>query len=238
MRRADRLFDIIRMLRTATHPVTAAMLADGLEVTVRTGYRDVATLQARRIPIEGAAGIGYILKRGFDLPPLMFTPEEAEAIAVGVRMLRRTGDPGLQKAAESVLSKVTLVVPDALGDYLNAAPFYVSSTGASVPARADLPAVIRSAIRDRHKMRIDYGDLEGRRTVRTIQPFAVAIVYYINAFAVAYYVEATLICAWCELRSGVRHFRTDRVVSAEVLDESFTLPEPVIAEWLAERQDQ
>jgi predicted DNA-binding transcriptional regulator YafY len=227
MRRADRLFDIIRMLRTATRPLTAAALADELEVTIRTVYRDVAALQARRIPIAGAAGIGYVLKRGFDLPPLMFTPEEAEAIAVGVRMLRRTGDPGLQKAAESVLSKVTLVVPDALGDYLNAAPFYVSASGAPVPARADLPALIRSAIRDRHKMRIDYDDLEGRRTVRTIQPFAVA-----------YYVEATLICAWCELRSGVRHFRTDRVVTAEVLDESFMLPEPVIAEWLAERQDQ
>jgi predicted DNA-binding transcriptional regulator YafY len=77
MRRADRLFDIIRMLRTATRPLTAATLADELEVTIRTVYRDVAALQARRIPIEGAAGIGYVLKRGFDLPPLMFTPEEA-----------------------------------------------------------------------------------------------------------------------------------------------------------------
>ena len=84
--------------------MTAAAIADELEVTVRTVYRDVATLQARRIPIEGAAGVGYVLRRGYELPPLMFTADEAEAIAVGVRLLARTGDPGLQKAAESVLS--------------------------------------------------------------------------------------------------------------------------------------
>src|ERR1043166_5337749 len=110
MRRSDRLFDIIQRLRTASKPTTAAVLADELEVTQRTVYRDIATLQARRIPIEGAAGVGYVLRRGFELPPLMFTEDEAEAIAVAVRMLARTGDPGLQKAAESVLSKVALVV--------------------------------------------------------------------------------------------------------------------------------
>jgi predicted DNA-binding transcriptional regulator YafY len=118
LRRADRLFDIIRILRAASQPVTAAAIADELEVTVRTVYRDVATLQARRIPIEGAAGVGYVLRRGYELPPLMFTEDEAEAIAVGVRLLARTGDPGLQKAAKSVLSKVTLVVPDPLRDSL------------------------------------------------------------------------------------------------------------------------
>jgi len=99
MRRADRLFDIIQRLRTARGPMTAAALVEELEVTVRTVYRDVATLQARRVPIEGAAGIGYVLRRGFDLPPLMFTIEEIEAIAVGARLVSRTGDPGLQDAA-------------------------------------------------------------------------------------------------------------------------------------------
>lgn len=226
LRRADRLFDILRLLRGATRPLTAASLADALEVTVRTVYRDIATLQARRIPIAGAAGVGYVLRRGFDLPPLMFTADEAEAIAVGVRMLARTGDPGLQKAAESVLSKVTLVVPDPLREYL-AAPVYVSRSGAPVPAHRDLPTTIRRAIRDRRKMRIAYEDEGGRRTDRVIQPFAVA-----------YYVEATLVCAWCELRGDIRHFRTDRVIDAEVLDEGFAIPRPVIAAWLAERQDR
>lgn len=227
LRRADRLFDILRVLRAATRPVTAASIADELEVTVRTVYRDIATLQARRVPIEGAAGIGYVLRHGFDLPPLMFTEDEAEAIAVGVRMLARTGDPGLQKAAESVLSKVTLVVPDPLRDYLAAAPVYVSKSGAPVPERRDLPTTIRHAIRGGRKMRIAYQDEDGRETRRVIQPFAVA-----------YYVEATLVCAWCELRNDIRHFRTDRVVSAEVLDEGFSIPRKVIAAWLAERQDR
>jgi len=145
LRRADRLFDIIRILRTASQPVTAAAIADELEVTVRTVYRDVATLQARRIPIEGAAGVGYVLRRGYELPPLMFTEDEADAIAVGVRLLARTGDPGLQKAAKSVLSKVTLVVPDPLRDYLTTAPVYVSKSGAPVPAQPDLPSTIRRA---------------------------------------------------------------------------------------------
>ncbi|HZK90120.1 MAG TPA: YafY family protein [Stellaceae bacterium] len=227
IRRADRLFDILRILRAAARPVTAAAIADELEVTARTVYRDIATLQSRRIPIAGAAGIGYVLRRGFDLPPLMFTEDEAEAIAVAVRLLARTGDPGLQKAAESVLSKVTLVVPDPLRDYLNATPIYVSKNGAPVPAQRRLPTTIRHAIRDGRKMRIAYQDGDGRSTARVIQPFAVA-----------YYSEATLVCAWCELRNDIRHFRTDRIVAADVLNESFTIPEPVIAGWLAERQDQ
>src|SRR5580704_19601814 len=114
MRRADRLFDIIQVLRTASRPVTAAVLAAELEVTPRTVYRDIATLQARRVPIEGAPGLGYVLRRGFDLPPLMFTGEEVEAIVVAARLLRRTGDIGLQDAAASVLSKIGVVLPETM----------------------------------------------------------------------------------------------------------------------------
>src|SRR5690348_8970359 len=156
----------------------------------------------------------------------MFTEDEADAIAVGVRLLARTGDPGLQKAAKSVLSKVTLVVPDPLRDYLTTAPVYVSKSGAPVPAQPDLPSTIRHAIRATRKIRIAYQDGDGRSTERVIQPFAVA-----------YYTGATLICAWCELRNDVRHFRTDRVVSTDVLDGSFSIPETVATKWLAEHQD-
>src|SRR6516165_2970079 len=156
MRRADRLFDIIQTLRTAKGPVTAEGLAKRLEVTVRTVYRDVATLQARRVPIEGAAGIGYVLRPGFDLPPLMFTADEIEAIAVAMRMLRRTGDDGLQAAAEMVLSKVTVTLPDSLREHLIELPFFVSHHGAPPPPVADL-AAIRAAIRDERKLRISYG---------------------------------------------------------------------------------
>src|SRR3954469_24757105 len=126
MRRADRLFDVIQVLRTAKKPVTAATLAEELEVTVRTIYRDVATLQARRVPIEGAPGLGYVLRKGFDLPPLMFTIDEIEAIAVGARLVRRLKDPALQQAANAVLAKVSVVVPEQLRPHVADAHVYVS----------------------------------------------------------------------------------------------------------------
>src|SRR5690242_4344687 len=126
MPRSDRLFDIIQALRSRKKPMTAAALAEELEVTPRTVYRDIATLQARRVPIEGAAGVGYVLRKGFDLPPLMFTIDEVEAIAVGARLVRRLRDPKLQEAARSVLAKVTVVVPERLRPYVADAPVYVS----------------------------------------------------------------------------------------------------------------
>ncbi|HEX4262410.1 MAG TPA: YafY family protein [Acetobacteraceae bacterium] len=209
MRRTDRLFDVIQALRTASGPLTAARLAERLEVTPRTIYRDIAVLQARQVPIEGAAGIGYVLRRGFDLPPLMFTIEEVEAIAVGARMLCRTGDQGLLAAAESVLSKITVALPDQLRDYLAMPPFFVADNGAPAPAFADL-SVIREAIRDERKLRISYRDEQGTETERTIWPIAVA-----------YCTAATLISAWCELRDDFRHFRVDRIRSLDPADAPF-----------------
>src|SRR5256886_16500873 len=111
MRRADRLFDIIQSLRMAAHPVTAAALADRLEVTVRTIYRDIAALQGSRVPIEGAPGLGYVMRRGFDLPPLIFPTEEIDPIAAGVRLLRRLRDRKRQEAAESGLGSLSAVAP-------------------------------------------------------------------------------------------------------------------------------
>src|SRR5262245_11740703 len=131
------------------------------------------TLQARRVPIEGAAGVGYVLRHGFDLPPLMFTTEDIEAIAVAMRMLRRTGDVGLQAAAETVLSKVTVALPDALRAHLTEPPVFVSRHGAPTPLVADL-AAIRAAIRGERKLRVAYGDEKGACTERTIWPFAIA----------------------------------------------------------------
>ena len=209
MRRSDRLFDIIQRLRTASGPMTAAALAADLEVTPRTVYRDIATLQARRVPIEGAAGVGYLLRRGFDLPPLMFTVDEVEAIAVGARMVGRLRDPKLQEAAESVLAKVTVVVPDALRASLAASPVFVSEGDAVAATGVDM-AELRAAIRDSRKLHIAYADESGRRTHRTIWPIAMA-----------YYVDVTLVGAWCELRADYRNFRVERIQSSKVLDEHF-----------------
>jgi predicted DNA-binding transcriptional regulator YafY len=210
MRRADRLFDILQALRVATRPVTAAALAEQLEVAPRTVYRDIATLQARRIPIEGAAGVGYVLRRGFDLPPLMFTDDEIDAIVVGVRMLRRLRDPGLERAADSILAKVTTALPDALRSGITTAPLFVSDGDAVSPQGVDLSA-LRQAIRNSRKVRLCYVDTAQRRSDRTIRPIAMA-----------YYVDVSVLAAWCELREDFRHFRVDRIVASAVLDECFS----------------
>ena len=210
MRRSDRLFDIIQKLRTAARPVTAATLAAELEVTTRTIYRDVATLQARRVPIDGAPGIGYLLRKGFDLPPLMFNVDEVEAIAVGAQMVRRLRDPKLQEAAESVFAKVTVVLPEALRTSLVAPHIFVSEGDAVAAEGVDM-AELRAAIRNSAKLHIAYTDERGRRTNRTIWPIAMA-----------YYVDVTLIGAWCELRADYRNFRVERIGSSKVLDEHFS----------------
>jgi len=209
MRRSDRLFDIIQALRSNARPVTAAALAEWLEVTPRTIYRDIATLQARRVPIDGEAGVGYVLRKGFDLPPLMFNIEEIEAIAVGARLVRRLRDPRLQEAAENVLAKVTVVVPEALRASLASSPIFVSEGDAVAAEGVDM-ADLRAAIRDSRKLHIAYADEEGRRSNRTIWPIAMA-----------YYVDVTLVGAWCELRSDYRNFRVERIQSSKVLDERF-----------------
>jgi predicted DNA-binding transcriptional regulator YafY len=227
MRRADRLFDVIQVLRTAKQPVTAATLAAELEVTVRTIYRDVATLQARRVPIEGAPGLGYVLRKGFDLPPLMFTVDEIEAVTVGARMVQRLRDPELQAAARRVLDKVTVVLPQSLRGHLAEAPLYVSTGDAATPRGIDM-AEVRSAIRDRRKLRIAYVDEKSRRTRRTIWPLAMA-----------YYVDVTLVGAWCELRKDLRNFRVERIAASRVLASRFQDHNgKLLAQWLALPKDR
>jgi predicted DNA-binding transcriptional regulator YafY len=224
VRRADRLFDIIQALRGKTQPTTAATLARQLEVTTRTIYRDIATLQARRIPIEGEPGLGYLLRKGFDLPPLMFTTEEVEAIAVGAKLVCRIRDPKLQEAAESVLNKLQHTVPNELRAYLVSPRFYVSEGDVVRPEGIELIDV-RNAIRTCRKITITYIDEQKRRSRRTIWPIATV-----------YYVDVTLIAAWCELRADFRHFRADRIVQSKVLEEKYaTDSSTTMAEWTATR---
>lgn len=209
MSRSDRLFEIIQLLRRTKNPWTADRLAEALEVTSRTIYRDIAALQAMRVPIAGEAGIGYIMRPGFDLPPLMFSTDEAEAIVVGLALLQRTGDRGLQRAAESVARKIADVVPPGLVATLTRAPLHVSHYGATPPVVVDLES-LRGAIRGERKLLIDYSDGEGRETRRTILPLAVF-----------YYVEVVVLAAWCELREDFRHFRVDRILVCSELEARF-----------------
>ena len=227
MRRADRLFEIIQVLRQARHPLTAAAIAGELEVTTRTVYRDIAALQGRRVPIEGASGIGYVLRRGFDLPPLMFTIDEVEAIAVGARLVRRVKDANLQEAAARVLAKVTQVLPEALRGHVATPAIYVSEGNAAEPQGID-PAAVRFAIRENRKLCITYVDEAGTQTTRLVWPLAMA-----------YYVDVTLIGAWCELRQDFRNFRLERIRASELLHERFPAGDGrLMAEWMALRKDR
>jgi predicted DNA-binding transcriptional regulator YafY len=205
LRKASRLFEIIQILRLARRPVTAARIAESLEVAPRSVYRDIAALQTMRVPIEGGRGIGYVLRPGFNLPPLMFSIEETEAIVLALALLERTGDVELKNAAKTVNRKIAAAIPAPLREALQAGALHAWGTIARPPDGVDLGA-LRRAIRDEQKFRIDYRDESGRATQRTIWPLALI-----------YYQESANLVAWCELREALRNFRTDRVQSAAPL---------------------
>lgn len=198
MDRTARFFEIIQCLRTAHEPVTAQHLADVLEVTPRTVYRDIAALQASKIPISGEAGIGYIMRPGYDLPPLMFAAEELEAISVGLALLGRTNDQRLDAAATTVLNKISQMLPDG---HDRSAPLYASDWH-EMPEGKFQPSLFRQFIRDAAELEIVYRDEKDVETSRVVQPIAMI-----------YYIEAIILVAWCQLRNGFRHFRIDRIMA-------------------------
>lgn len=198
MRKASRLFEIIQILRVARRPVTAAAIAQRLEVTVRSIYRDIGALQAMRVPIDGERGLGYILRPGFDLPPLMFTIEETEAVVLGLALIERTGDKELTEAAKKVSAKIAAAVPPPLRQTVQARALHAWGPIARNPENADF-TLIRRAIRDEEKLDITYGDEQGQVTQRIIRPLALI-----------YYLDAAVIVGWCELREAIRNFRLDR----------------------------
>lgn len=209
MRKAARLFEIIQILRLAKGPVTAAEIAERLEVTPRSIYRDIVVLQGMRVPIEGERGLGYILRPGFDLPPLMFSIEETEAIVLALSLLKRIGDRSLSDAAEKVSDKIAGAVPPPLRRALTAGALHAWGSVMPAPEGVDV-ADIRAAIRDERKLLIRYRDERGRESERAIRPAALI-----------YYSAHSLVVAWCELREDLRNFRTDRIVEASPLDAFF-----------------
>jgi predicted DNA-binding transcriptional regulator YafY len=209
MRKASRLFELIQILRTAKGPVTAARLAETLEVVPRSIYRDIAALQAMRVPIDGERGVGYLLRPGFTVPPLMFTIEESEAIVLALALLERTGDSELKAAAKRVSRKIAAVVPSARLQTFTSGALRAWGSVAAAPAGIDL-ALARRAIRDERKVELNYGDEKGRLTRRIVWPLALI-----------YYPETANIVAWCELRQAIRNFRADRVRESRPLDAFF-----------------
>jgi predicted DNA-binding transcriptional regulator YafY len=227
MRRADRLFQIIQILRRGTRPVTADAIAEELETSKRTVYRDIADLIGQRAPIRGEAGVGYILEDGFDLPPLMLTPDEIEAAVLGAQMVAARGDPVLRRAAEDLIAKIGLVIPE------NLRPLVVEPATRAAPNRNAAPdnidmAGVRQAIRAGCKVVLTYRDEQERETGRTVWPFAIG-----------YYETTRLVMAWCEMRKDFRSFRTDRVSGAVFTEDRYPdRPASLRARWRRHQQDQ
>lgn len=206
MRRADRLFRIIQILRQRK-VVTAAYLAEQLEVSERTVYRDVRDLVTSGTPIEGEAGVGYSLRSGYDLPPLMFTEEEIEALVLGARIVRSVADTDLAKASESAIGKIESVLPKHLKPRLSDSSLFAPDPSVSVQVSRKL-APVRRAIAEGRKLHIAYATESGERTERVVRP--------LGAF---YWGRVWTLGAWCELRADFRNFRVDRIEQATVLDE-------------------
>ncbi|MDO6965404.1 helix-turn-helix transcriptional regulator [Rhizobium alvei] len=220
MSRSSRLLDLVQILRRHRYPVSGASLAGDLGVSLRTLYRDIATLQAQGADIEGEPGLGYILKPGFLLPPLMFTEDELEALALGARWVASRADSGLASAASHALAKIADVVPEDLKSRLDATSLLVGSTAGQVPDKVDL-AEIRRAIRLERIVDIAYADGAGNLTERRIWPVALG-----------YFDKLRMVVAWCELRNDFRHFRTDRISAIKSEDKRYPRRKTVLLkEW-------
>ncbi|MHB8684681.1 MAG: helix-turn-helix transcriptional regulator [Dehalococcoidia bacterium] len=208
MRRADRLFRIIQPLRRRS-VATAAWLAEELEVSERTVYRDIRDLSLSGVPIEGEAGVGYVLRRGFDLPPLMFSEAEIEAMVLGARVVASYSDPAMARAANEALARVEAVLPDRLKARLTATPLF--APGFHVPREVlGKLAALRGALEAHRKVRLAYTDAAGEPTDRTVRPLGLF-----------FWGTTWSLTAWCELRDDFRSFRLDRMREMAVAAERF-----------------
>jgi predicted DNA-binding transcriptional regulator YafY len=207
MRRADRLFQIIQILRRSHRPVTADAMAQELETSKRTIYRDIADLLGQRVPLRGEAGIGYVLDGNFDMPPLMLTPDEIEAAVLGAQWVAGRGDPVLASAARDLIAKIATAVPERLRPFIVEPAIGTSPGPGAAPDGIDITKV-RSWIHAGRKIAITYRDEKGETTRRVVWPVILG-----------YFDTMRMLAAWCELRQDFRSFRTERMVAAEFLDE-------------------
>lgn len=206
MSRTERLFDLIQLLRRHQFPISGALLAEELGISLRTLYRDIATLQAQGAPIEGETGLGYVLRPGFMLPPLMFSLNEIEALVLGSRWVASRADTQLKLAAQNVLAKIGSVLPDEKRRQLEASGLLVPPGQVAIGKDSDL-ILIRKAIRLEQKLQLVYQDLQDNYSERTIWPIALG-----------FFDEVRIMVAWCELRHDFRHFRTDRILELAIKD--------------------
>jgi predicted DNA-binding transcriptional regulator YafY len=224
MARSERLLTLLQTLRRYRLPVSGAVLAEETGVSIRTLYRDIASLQAQGAQIEGEAGLGYILRPGFMLPPMMFSQDELEALVLGSRWVARAADPRLAAAGADALAKIADVLPRDMRDEIETSTLLVHLRP-PVPDRADLE-VIRKAIRTERILKLTYTDERGRASVRKVWPFALS-----------YFEHVRVMVAWCELRQDYRHFRTDRIVEMASQEVRYPRRRAVLLKEWRDQQD-
>ena len=226
MSRTERLLDLLQILRRHRAPVAGATLAADLDISIRTLYRDIATLQAQGADIQGEPGLGYVLKPGFMLPPLMFSIDELEALVLGAGWVgRQTDDARLSRAAGNALSKIGAVLPPDLRREIDSGALYVVQRR-SAPVAAIDPSLLRDAIRKELKLRIAYRDDAGQETERVIWPFVIG-----------FFEQHKVVGAWCELRTDYRHFRIDRIASLAATGERLPRRRHALLKEWRERMD-
>lgn len=226
MRRADRLFQIVQYLQGG-RLVTAAMLAERLEVSERTIYRDIADLQSTGVPIDGEAGIGYIMRSGFDLPPLMFNREEIVALVTGARMVRAWGGTSMSAAAEEALVKIETVLPDKERSQVGGTRIFAPEMGLPRATR-NLIDRCETAAEDRHILTFSYSDKDDIKTDRRVQPLGLW-----------FWGKVWTLVAWCELRNDFRMFRIDRMADVTDTGQAFAhVPERSLAECLRQLEEK
>jgi predicted DNA-binding transcriptional regulator YafY len=208
MRRAERLFRIVAEVRDGK-VFTAQALADKLEVSERTVYRDIAHLQASGVPIDGEAGIGYVARPGFELPPLTFTVEQLEALALGAAMVIAAADRDLAEAAKSARAKIDAVLPAERRGAVSASPMLAARRAEAKAPRS--AAALRQAIRERRIVTFDYTRIDGQRSTRRVRPLAMTS-----------FTDGWMLGAWCEARRDFRDFRLDRMTRVALTPDRFT----------------
>jgi predicted DNA-binding transcriptional regulator YafY len=206
MSRAERLLDLLQALRRRRRPVPGAALAEELGVSLRTLYRDIASLQAQGAAIEGEAGLGYVLRPGFTLPPLMFSVEEVEALALGAQWVATRSDGALARGANDALAKIAAVLPGERAEVI-AWPTLLAAPGQALEDSERHLPLLRQALREERKLALAYVDAKGDATQRVVWPVALG-----------FFDSARLLVGWCELRGDFRHFRADRIAGAAILD--------------------
>jgi predicted DNA-binding transcriptional regulator YafY len=205
MSRAERLLNLIEEFRRRRRAASGEELARALGVSIRTIYRDIASLRSLGAGIEGEPGVGFILRSGFLLPPIMFTAEEVDALILGSQWVAKSADASMSEAARKAMARLTAVMPGELAGRVDAEHFSVWPSEDAVREKIDMVA-LRRAIQLERKLLITYKDTKEKPSERVIWPFLLG-----------YFDGKRLVAAWCEMREDIRHFRTDRISSLNEL---------------------